>query len=551
MPRFNRAAVKAETRRELFLEFGVEPRQEPLHSYPAGNPAGFPATVPHLTFEGAKAFPRPPRHELFLLAVSYLAGEDTFYESAAQRERRFVDLVRGLAIEDPSWVAGLLGWLRGSANLRTAPMIGALEAAQAMAQAGLPGGRQVVSSVLQRADEPGEALTYWFARHGRRIPQPVKRGVADAARRLYSEYSLLKYDTDARAIRFGDVVDLLHPRPTSLPQSDLFKVALERRHRRGNLSHEQLPMLRAQAALRQSAVDDPDLLLDPRRLSAAGMTWEDAVSLAGPEVDRARLWEALIPSMGYMALLRNLRNFDQAGVGDAAAERVAARLSDPDQVARSRQLPFRFLSAYRQVKRGRWQVTLDQALQLSLANLPALPGRTLILIDTSGSMSMSGLSARSKMTPAMVAATFGVALGAKGEQVDVHGFATGVFPFQVQQGDSVIESISRFCKRIGKVGHGTDIVRSLAATYADHDRVVLISDMQTVAGPHGNGIDDVLPRDRPLYGFNLCGYQPAAFLSVGPHRHELGGLSDATFRLLPLIEAGAREMWPWLGMAGQ
>jgi hypothetical protein len=62
-------------------------------------------------------------------------------------------------------------------------------------------------------------------------------------------------------------------------------------------------------------------------------TWENALSFAGSRVDKARLWTALIPAMGYTALLRNLRNFDEAGVPDDVAARVAARLADPEQVA--------------------------------------------------------------------------------------------------------------------------------------------------------------------------------------------------------------------------
>ena len=95
------------------------------------------------------------------------------------------------------------------------------------------------------------------------------------------------------------------------------------------------------------------MLDQPDRLAAAGMTWEALAGwLQGP-LDAAA-WEALIPSMGYMALLRNLRNFDQAGVPDEVAEQVAARLADPAQVARSRQLPMRFLSAYRAAPSLRW-----------------------------------------------------------------------------------------------------------------------------------------------------------------------------------------------------
>src|SRR4029079_2962891 len=107
--------------------------------------------------------------------------------------------------------------------------------------------------------------------------------------------------------------------------------------------------LAANSELRRAAADDPRVLLDAERLRAAGMTWEDVLSLAGDRLDKAALWSALVPGMGYMALLRNLRNLDQAGVSDEVASVVAARLADPAQVATSRQLPMRFLSAYRAV----------------------------------------------------------------------------------------------------------------------------------------------------------------------------------------------------------
>jgi TROVE domain len=288
------------------------------------------------------------------------------------------------------------------------------------------------------------------------------------------------------------------------------------------------------------------VLLDRQVLARAGMTWEDALSLAGPTVDKAELWTALIPTMGYMALLRNLRGFDEAGVGDEVAAQVAAKLADPAEVARSRQLPYRFLAAYEQAASLRWGYALDQALQLSLANLPALPGRSLILVDTSASMSSRALSARSTMTPVKAAALFGVALAARGGQVDLHGFADGVFRHDVPAGASVVREVSRFIARVGEVGHGTRIADSVKATLRGHDRVFVISDMQTFAPGYGTGnVTEFVPRTTPLYGFNLGGYRRTAFDAGTAHRIEFGGLTDATFRMVPLIEAGRNADWPF------
>jgi hypothetical protein len=137
------------------------------------------------------------------------------------------------------------------------------------------------------------------------------------------------------------------------------------------------------------------------------MTWESLAGwLQGPPT--ARFWEAIIPSMGFFALVRNLRNFDQAGVGDEVAEQVAARLSDPEQVRRSRVLPMRFLAAHRAAPSLRWAWPLQRALDASLANVPRLPGRTLVPVDRSGSMFWS-VSKRSALTHADAAAVFGAA----------------------------------------------------------------------------------------------------------------------------------------------
>ncbi len=524
---------------------------------PGRGPITVTSAVPNTrTFEGGPGYTRHAKGELFMLGVANFVGEDTFYERAGERDERFARLVRDVAVTDPVWLVRFLRWLRTEANMRSAAMVGACELVRARADAAsvpayeVPGwsddrgiDRAVIDVVCQRADEPGELLAYWMSTYGRKIPSPVKRGLADAARRLYNEYGLLKYDTASHGVRFADVIDLTHPTPVAPWQDALFRHALERRHGRDAPPADVLAMVQGQASLRRAAAEDPTVLLNADQLKAAGMTWEDALSLAGSRVPKAALWEALIPSMGIFALARNLRNFDEAGVGDAAAQHVIGRFSNPEHVARSRMLPFRWLAAYEQAPSLRWGHALDQALQLSLDGLPAFAGRTLVLVDTSGSMQSPAAGTRSKISRVKSAAVFGVALAAKGEQVTLAGFADGRRPFThpVGRGASVIREVDRFCGRVGEDGHGTAIAASLRAMYDGHDRVVLVSDMQTT----GPAVTAALPANVPLYGFNLGGYTAAAIPAGLPHRIELGGLTDATFKLIPLIEAGREAAWPF------
>ncbi len=160
--------------------------------------------------------------------------------------------------------------------------------------------------------------------------------------------------------------------------------------------------------------------------------------------------EAVIPSMGTMALLRNLRNFDRAGVSEAVAAQVAARISDPEVVARSRQFPFRYLAARQHAPSLRWAYPLEQALGHSLANVPALPGRTLVLVDRSGSLSCP-LSDRSRLNRADAAAVFGAALALRAEEADLVEFGTTARTVPVCQGESVLKVLRRFGSSVGPV----------------------------------------------------------------------------------------------------
>src|SRR5215469_1317447 len=75
------------------------------------------------TYEGAPGFRRDTRSELFLLAVSNMVSEDTFYERANDRDDRHAQLVRAVAVEDPEWTLAFITWLRGEANMRSAAIV--------------------------------------------------------------------------------------------------------------------------------------------------------------------------------------------------------------------------------------------------------------------------------------------------------------------------------------------------------------------------------------------------------------------------------------------
>lgn len=495
------------------------------------------------THEGASAHALKAKTELFLACVSGFAGEKTFYQD--DRTARIVKLTHKVTEKDPQWVENFVAWLRGpEANIRTASLIVAAE----YVAAGGPNGRQVVNSVCQRADEPAELLAYWLATHpkgGKRvnetpaIPQAIRKGLSDAVRRLYNEYSVLKYNGGAKAVSMADVLNLLHVKPATPGQGNLFKYIIDKSYD-NDVDLSQLEMIRSNVELKAAA---PLKLSDitEEKLSKAGMTWEQMGNLLeGGWTSEA--WGKLISNMGYMALLRNLRNFEGVNLASKDVEIVNSILSDPERVAKSRQLPFRFLTAYKNVGSAKFVGAIEQALDLSVKNVPAFPGRTLVLVDTSGSMS-SPVGGRyadrgSDFTSCAEAASmFGVALRLKGEDVDVVAFGTNSRKVGFRKGSSVLTGIKGVINT--DVGWSTNLQKAIDKHYNGHDRIVVLSDMQTHRYAKGN-------QDVPyIHFFDLRGYGNVGADIASPGRYLYGGLTDATFKLMLQVEQGESGNWPW------
>jgi hypothetical protein len=575
------------------------------------------------THQGAVGYERDERTELFLRATTVFAGEGQFYEKAKTADARAIELIRKLAVEDWEWVAGFLPWLRSQGNIRTSAIMLAAEAAQARAEAGCHGymskpfmypvtltTRQVVDAVMQRGDEPTEMTQYCLRTWGK-IPVAVKRGTADAMIRLWRERAVIRYDKPDRPMRFADAIELVHPDPLKVKApadlvrtheryldwdsreaaahyehghaehlNTLFKYLLDERHgHEGDSSG--LPMTRARKALSglspkerhafaAVALDHPesDQAWTIKRASAGQWEWvmswlgEGTKSAKGwsPLTERQR-WELVLPEMGYMALIRNLRNFEQAGMKEEQVRAVCDRIADPKEVARSRQFPYRFLSAHLNTKGAQWLGALEAAVYHSTGNVPSLDGMTHILVDCSGSMDwltdndkkrqaellVAGKTPPVYATRAQQALLFAFALAARNPgKTEIFLFAIQSFgPIHVYQGASILRAVTEAQQQGRRLGGGTHLEQNLRLTFdpKKHTRSVILTDDQ--AAPHGR-IDAawMIPEETPLFAWNVAGYTHGA-IQYGPNRVGLGGLTDASFTLMQRYESSKTGLWPW------
>lgn len=524
------------------------------------------------TFEGGVGVKYDARTELWnLTTAAMVGGEKSFYENGEVRDQRIIDLTRAV-IRTPGgwdWICRFVPFLRNSMFMRTAPVMIAAEAADyrrdlfrnGTAEPSVSTVRILVASAIGRVDELAEFIGYWRMRFGRTIPGGVQRGLADAASEMLTEYSAMKYDGSARAIRIGDVINILHPEPKAPWQSDMFRYFLDRRHHSTDIrvNLDRLPMIASRQWMESLTLEERRQMADGSKdylalkFKEAGMTWENAAGWLQREL-RASDWEALIPTMGYMALLRNLRNFDKAGISPAAVLAVCDRLADPAQVAKSKQFPYRFYTAFRAANESfRWADTLSVALDLSTQNVPVLGGKTLVIVDTSGSMNAT-VSDRSDVRYVDVAALFGSVVASKNpEGVDVVAFADSAYKVDFPTKRNVLRNVDKIRGEVGRVGYGTNIGSAQQFLRPDYTRVVIFSDMQDIAGLATGGPASgfgyrrglAIPANVTAYSFNLAGYEHGIVDSGIPNRFVLGGFSDRAFQMMAMVEVGKDQNWPF------
>lgn len=509
------------------------------------------------TYEGGPAWVLNPKSELFTLAVVNMVSEDTFYESGSKRDTRFVDLVHSVAMSDPSWVARLVPYLRNVAQMRSASVVVAAEYVRARHLAGsnwpadAPVASDVVASACARADEPAELLGYWTHTYpGEKIPSALLKGMAKAAGKLYNQFSALKWDKASPGIGMGNVIELAHPKPVDDLQSDLFKFILDRHHHKSDAvaPPASLDMVWKHRNLKEIPENQRRAFLEThgyQGLVEAGVTWEFLSSWLPANSDGvvmdAQAWESMIPHMGYMALMRNLRNFEKAGISKDAVAAVNERLADPEAVAKSRQFPYRFWSAIKNVTTNKFSAALDEALELSTANIPDFDGGTIVLVDVSGSMG-APVSRSSTIGMWEVAAVMAAAMSLHCERVKIVPFGTESALLNVGPSWSALKIVEEIQKVFSKghLGYGTNIFDAVSNFYDGEKRVIVFTDMQTMDS-YSRGLDKI-----PfLHFWDLSGHGRTPMRVGSGGRFQWAGFTDKMFANVNLIETVGHGTWPF------
>lgn len=248
----------------------------------------------------------------------------------------------------------------------------------------------------------------------------------------------------------------------------------------------------------------------------------------------------------YMAILRNLRNIIEAGVDEKHMDKVLRAIADPIAVRKSKQLPFRFLSAYKSVDGHGSKVldVLETAVDASIDNLPKLPGTTVIAVDVSGSMG-SKISAKSDVTCSEIALLLGFIANRICDNAIALAFDTSVYNITAPTRGGVLYNATHTHAH----GGGTNMSLPFETMLQKHincDRVIILSDNEVNSGytwyrnKTVQALADEYRRksgnDIWVHAIDLQGYGTQQF--HGTKTNIIAGWSEKVFDFIRLAEQG-------------
>lgn len=449
---------------------------------------------------GGLSYKQSPELELVSILLTSFAN-DQFYRSANETFTKLISLVID---SDKEFVAKAAVYARTKFGMRSITHVVASELAQHISGKGWA--KDFYDAIVYRPDDMMEILSYHVTKNGK-IPNSMKKGFAKAFDR-FDKYKLAKYRGEGKGFKLIDVVNMVHPVPTGKNAEAI-------------------------NALVKGELKSFD-------------TWESELSKAGQnaegEVDKAEqkkeVWVTLIREnkLGYFALLRNLRNIIEQA--PEIITEALEQLVNENDIKKSLVLPFRFLTAYEEIKKlsnGKivrdTLVALNKAVDISVNNVPKFDGDTLVVLDESGSMSGK---------PSTIGSLFSAVL-IKSNNADFITFSDNARYRNVNPLDSTITVAGSIKFSSG----GTNFHSIFQTANKKYDRVIILSDMQGWIGYNTPSASFNEWKKRTgsnpfVYSFDLNSYGSMQF----PENNVfcLAGFSEKVFDIMKLMEQDKKAL---------
>lgn len=452
---------------------------------------------------GGEAYSQSDKLEFVsILLTSFVQNE--FYRDSDDTLNRLSSLID--KIDDKQFIAKSAIFARDRFYMRS--ITHAVSAILAKKISGQDWAKDFYQKVISRPDDMAEILAYYNTLQTGKVkyPNAMKKGFAKAFDK-FDNYQIAKWRLNNKEIKLVDIVNLVHPKPTIKNETSL-----------NSLINNELK---------------------------ATMTWESMLSAAGQNAEssddvlenKKEAWIELLNSgrIGYMALLRNLRNIIEQA--PESIDRACELLVNEKMISGSKVLPFRFMTAYEQImninsaESRKVLVAIEQAINISCKNVPKFDGSTVVVLDTSSSMKSMGLK---NNNPSKIGSLF-AALLAKSNMCDVMTFDRDARYVTYDPNNSVISVRNSF----GFSGGSTNFKAVFQTLNKKYDRIIILSDMQGFVG-YSTPINEFKEYKKKfdanpfVYSWDLKNYGTMMF----PEKSVfcIAGFSEKVFDIIKLME---------------
>jgi len=441
-------------------------------------------------------------NKLYLECATSLFGEKKFYED---NSKQIVKDIKEMLDIDPTFVMQLAIFCKEELNLRTIPLVMLAEACNAESTIGHSQKILLAANrIVTRADALTELLSYQLNTYGKPIPKAMRK-ILRGGLNACDEYELAKYAGKKQKVSMRDVLFLARPKPKDVNQQKLFN----------KLAKNELKNTR---------------------------TWESVVSKDG---NNKESWEKILPSMNYMALLRNLRNLIEQKVDNKL---YIKRLDDKKEVLKSKQFPFRFYSAHKVVsslntsKNSIVLDALENAINYSLENVPKISGKTLLVADHSGSME-SKPSERSQLSMKTIADVC-LSMGQTVFTEKLTGCFGDTFEYVHTNKKSILSNMKLLEDiDVGYSTNGYTIIEKLITDSESVDRVIIFTDCQLWDSAYDTSLEKKWKQytksiniDAKLYIIDMSGYGTLQFPEGAKNVINIAGWNESIFKFINMYE---------------
>lgn len=454
------------------------------------------------TYEGGAAFSKTLEEDWLNNLFSNML-ENRFYESGDEQINRYINLTSQMLEKyGPKFIGRAAYFARNILGIRS---ISQLTAAMLNSQ-NFDGKRDFYAKYMKRPDDVSEIFAILDAL-GEKRSHALVRGAADYLSSL-NAYTMDKYAMRNKDWSMIDLINVCHP-----------KSAVVDKFYNGQLEH-------------------------------AG-TWEQKISASKSEEEKSQNWRELVESgkLGYLALIRNLNNIFAANVSEDWIERyLVPQLTNQDKIHKSLVFPYQIYTAYKnlKVREVNTVFALNKAFRTSVDNIPGLDGRSLVVLDVSGSME-DRVSGNSNMTIKEVCACYAAAIYLANPGSDFIKFGTEAKFCKYNRLNNVFDIIREMQYNSG-CGYGTNIVPVFLMLKKHYDRIFLFSDMQVMSDNRYYS-NSMAAQDAMKEYFKDYGRTKIYSIDMGNYRTQIAnpmrgdltlltGFSDKVFKFISLMESG-------------